>query len=201
MKIQVPKLLLSVPALALLVACQQAEPLLPAQVVQPIQPVASLQEVMHALVDPSADAIWNSVSTIETKNGVEEKQPRTDEEWNVVRLHALRLLAGASLLQVQGIKVVREGAKIVDTHESYLNEAGIAAAIAKDPAAFAATAKILQVNAQEVLAAVEARDVARLTVSGGHLNEVSCEGCHLKYWYPNQRLPQWDPKAAIKKSL
>jgi hypothetical protein len=57
------------------------------------------------------------------------------------------------------------------------------------------------VNAQEVLAAVEARDVQRLSLAGGHMNEISCEGCHLKYWYPNQKLPSWDPKAAIKNSL
>jgi hypothetical protein len=201
MKVKYLTLLLIVPWLVLLSACQQPEAQAHAQAVQPIQPVTSLQEVMHALVDPSADAIWNSVSTVMTKNGVEEKQPRTDEEWNTVRLNALRILAGASLLQVEGIKVVRDGTKIVDTHETYLNEAGIAAAIAKDPAAFAATARVLQANAQELLAAIEARDVQRLLVAGGHMNEISCEGCHLKYWYPNQKLPQWNPKANIQKSL
>jgi hypothetical protein len=182
------------PVLVLLSACQPATPEAVAERLAPVhvtKPVISLQEVMHSLVDPSADAIWNSVSTTVTKAGVEEKQPRTDADWNELRLHALRILAGASLLQVEGIKVVRDGTKIVDTHETYLNEAGIAQAIAKDPAAFAATAKVLESNAQEILTAIDARDIPRLSAAGGRLNEVSCEGCHVKYWYPGQKLPHW----------
>jgi hypothetical protein len=182
------------PVLVILSACQPATPEAVAAPLAPVhvtKPGISLQEVMHSLVDPSADAIWNSVSTTVTKAGVEERQPRTDADWNEVRLHALRILAGASLLQIGGIKVVRDGTKIVDTHETYLNEAGIAQAIAKDPAAFAATAKVLEANALEILAAIEARDIPRFSAAGGRLNEVSCEGCHLKYWYPGQKLPRW----------
>lgn len=185
------RLLLISPLLAILGACQPGATMVERKSIPPVIPIASIQEVMHALVDPSSDALWASVSTTITKDGVEEKQPHTDEEWNAVRLHALKVIAGAGLLQLEGIKVVREGVKIVDTHETYLNEAGIAQVIAKDPAAFAAAANVMQVSGQEILAAIEARDVKQLVVASGHLNESSCEGCHLKYWYPNQILPRW----------
>ena len=32
---------------------------------------------MDSMVDPVADVIWNSVATIITKEGVEERAPRT----------------------------------------------------------------------------------------------------------------------------
>ena len=38
-------------------------------------PLATIQEVMATQVDPSADSLWASVSTVITAAGTEEKQP------------------------------------------------------------------------------------------------------------------------------
>ncbi len=181
------------PLLLVLGACNPAASVPPQAATSGIAPVASIQEVMQALVDPSADAIWESVSTTITKHGVEEKQPRTDAEWQAVRLHTIRLLEGASLLQVAGRKVVQDGLKLEDDHvESNARAEDIAAAIAKQPSAFSAAAKDLQHSAAAVLAAVDARDVQRLSVTGAAL-DAACESCHLRYWYPKQQLPRWQP--------
>lgn len=188
---------LIVPLLVLLASCQQAAPVAVAAPVQQIQPVASIQELMQALVDPSADAIWDSVSTTITKKGVEEKHPTTDAQWHEVRLHAIRLVEGASLLQVQGRRVVREGSKLEDDKvESNAKLEDIVASIAKDPGSFSAAARTLQASAQDLLSAIDARDLQRIGQAGSAL-DAACESCHLNYWYPKQVLPRWAPAKSV----
>jgi hypothetical protein len=193
------RLLVLAPLLATLCACQQAAPVAP-YAAAAIQPVASIQEVMQAFIDPSADAIWESVSTTITSKGVEEKKPQTDLEWQAIRLHAIRVIEGASLLQVPGRKVVQEGGKIEDDHvEGNAKLEDIVANLARDPASFAAAARTLQTAALAVLAAIDARDLQRIGETGAAL-DAACESCHLNYWYPNQKLPRWTaPKSSATK--
>jgi hypothetical protein len=199
------KLILIAPAFVLLSACEKAATPEAVAAVKPvavaIKPVTSIQEVMQALVDPAADDIWDSVSTVVTKKGVEEKQPHTDAEWHELRLKAIRLVEGASLLQVEGRKVVQPGVKLEDDYvQTNAKLEDIVAAIDKNPAAFSSAAFTLQTSAIEILAAIDARDISRLGQAGAAL-DAACERCHLAYWYPKQMLPRWDPKADIKKSL
>jgi hypothetical protein len=199
------ELLLFAPVFVVLSACQKGATAEYVVAVKPsvvaIKPVASIQEVMQALVDPAADDIWDSVSTVVTKKGVEEKQPRTNAEWHELRLKAIRLVEGASLLQVEGRKVVQPGVKLEDDHvQTNAKLEDIVAAIDKNPAAFSSAALTLQTSAIEILAAIDARDISRLGQAGSAL-DAACESCHLTYWYPKQVLPRWDPKADIKKSL
>jgi hypothetical protein len=188
------------PLLAALTACLPEAPVVAAAAAAPapqIQPVASIQEVMQAFIDPSADAIWDAVSTTITKNSVEEKKPRTDAEWQAVRLHAIRVIEGASLLQVPGRRVVHEGGKLEDDHvEGNAKLEDIVASVAKDPASFAAAARTLQTSALAVLAAIDARDLTRIGETGSAL-DAACESCHLNYWYPKQVLPRWTPPKSI----
>jgi hypothetical protein len=189
--------LLPAALLTTLCACQQAAPVASA-VPSPIQPIASIQEVMQAFIDPSADAIWESVSTTITQKGVEEKKPQTDLEWQAIRLHAIRVIEGASLLQVPRRKVVQDGGKLEDDHvEGNAKLEDIVANLARDPASFAAAARTLQTAALAVLAAIDARDLQRIGETGSAL-DAACESCHLNYWYPNQKLPHWTaPKSSV----
>jgi hypothetical protein len=191
------RLLLIAPLLALLAACQPAVPVASASPAPAIQPVASIQEVMQAFIDPSADAIWEAVSTTITLKGVEEKRPQNEAEWQAVRLHAIRVIEGASLLQVPGRHVVQEGGKLEDDHvKGNAKLEDIVASIGKDPAAFAAAARTLQTSARAVLAAIDARDLQRIGEAGSAL-DAACESCHLNYWYPNQQLPHWTPPKSV----
>ena len=58
---------------------------------------------MADMIDPAADFLWESVSSTVTAAGVEEKQPRTDEEWAEVRRHALILAESANLLLMEAV--------------------------------------------------------------------------------------------------
>jgi len=155
-------------------------------------PLASVQELMQAFIDPSADALWEAVSSEVTAEGTVEQQPRNDEEWHALRLHALRLAEGARLLGERGRAVAAPGRVLEDAHVAgILSAPQIQQAIERDPAAFAQRAAALQGSARDALAAIDARDVQRLLRVGQAIDH-ACESCHQAYWYPNDRRPgEW----------
>jgi hypothetical protein len=69
--------------------------------------VASVKHVMRAMTMPNAAAIWDSVSTIVDSKGVQENQPRTDEEWAAVEASAAVLAESANALLVEGRAIDR----------------------------------------------------------------------------------------------
>src|SRR3954469_18574177 len=71
----------------------------------PFEATASLQELMRDEVDASADAIWDAVGATTTRDGIVEKQPRSDEDWQALRRHAVALLEATNLLVVPGRRV------------------------------------------------------------------------------------------------
>ena len=62
---------------------------------------------MDAMVDPSADVLFESIAEIADENGITHKAPRTDEEWQQVRRHAFVLLEAPNLLIMEGRKVAQ----------------------------------------------------------------------------------------------
>ena len=186
----------------LLTACQpKAESPAPAPAPAPAPvaqvPSATLQELMLAFVDPSADAIWESVSTTITKKGVEEKQPRTDAEWLEVRLHALRLVEASNLLALPGRAVVTPGQKLEDhTVDGISTPEQIHAAIEANRAAWGQQVQAYRVAAQQTLDAITQRNIQGLLDAGQRL-DAACESCHATYWYPNANTPWGKQKALI----
>jgi hypothetical protein len=60
--------------------------------------------------------------------------------------------------------------------------------IAKDPAAFYEHAVSLRDAALEVVSAVDRKDADKVFEIGEHI-ERACEGCHTRFWYPNEKIP------------
>ena len=174
--------------LALLSACNKAaEP--PAAAASPIKPTAGIQDIMAGMIEPSAEFLWESVSTTVTAEGVEEKQPRTDEEWNEFRRQAIILTESANLLLVEGRRVAREG-KQLDDHGTpgNLTLEQVEQAIVADRATFVAFGQALHDAGATVLKAADEKDVQTIMSAGETLDSV-CESCHLKFWYPGQKIP------------
>src|ERR1700681_2054093 len=72
---------------------------------------ATIKDIMDSIVDPSADVVWDSVSTMVSTAGIEEKAPKNDEEWRDVRRGAIRLVEAPNLLMLPGRHVARPGEK------------------------------------------------------------------------------------------
>ena len=57
-------------------ACNRTQPAPAAQ----FRPTATIKDIMDSMVDPSADTLWESVATIVSAAGTEERRPKTDED-------------------------------------------------------------------------------------------------------------------------
>jgi hypothetical protein len=137
---------------------------------------------MDSIVDPSADYLWDSVATIVTRKGTEERRPRTDEDWKNVRRRAIELIEAPNLLMMEGRKVAKPGEKS-ENPGIELGPEQIQEILDGDRATFVQRAHALQDAAKEALAAIDKKDVDALSNAGETIDE-ACEQCHLKYWYP-----------------
>jgi len=66
----------------------------------PFKPVADVKQLMDATVDPAARVYWSSVSTTVDKDGITEKFPKTDEEWEAVWGAAITIAESGNLLMM-----------------------------------------------------------------------------------------------------
>jgi hypothetical protein len=150
---------------------------------------ATIQDLMVAVVDPAADLLWESVGTELSKEGLVEKQPRTDEEWLALRKQAIILVESANLLQIPGRAVVAAGGKLEDAHvPGILSPEEAQKAIREDHAGYIKAVDGFHETAVQALKAIDARNVAGLLESGSRIQQ-ACENCHVKFWYPNAQKP------------
>jgi hypothetical protein len=186
----------------LLVGCAPRESTVTAQSGQaatpaasPLQPIAGVQDVMAGMIDPAADFLWESVSSTVTGNTTVEKQPRTDEEWAEVRRQAIILAEGANLIMMDGRHVVKEGAKLEDHGTpGNLTAEESEQAIAANRGSYIAFAQALRDVGASMLAAADSRNPQGLIDAGDTMDQV-CEGCHLQFWYPGQKIPSFPDQA------
>lgn len=175
-------------AAAALGACGRSEPPL-APAAAPFKLTAGIQDIMADMIEPSAEFVWESVSSTVTAEGTEDKQPSTDEEWSEVRRHAIILTESANLLMIDGRHVAREG-KQLDDHGTPGNLTADEAerAIAADRTTFIAFSQALHDAGAALLKAADDKNPQAIVAAGETLDEV-CESCHLKFWYPGQNIP------------
>ncbi len=156
--------------------------------------VVSVKELMRDMIDPLSDNIFNAVSTVTTAAGTVETEPRTDAEWDKVRIGAVTMAEGSYLL-----KVPRPFAPPGDENNSKgpdapeLSPAQIKAKLDADQVLWNAKIEALRNVGLEVLEIVKQKDVKALFDAAGDLDE-ACETCHLEFWYPGQKelMPKLD---------
>jgi hypothetical protein len=124
----------------------------------PFKPVVDVKLLMQSVIDPSADVIWQSVETIISASGIEEKRPRSDEEWSHVRNGAVMLTESGNLLMM----VPR----------------------AYDGGDWMRMSRGLIETAEKALQASQAKNIDALLNSGEQIDK-ACEACHQEYAYEN----------------
>ncbi len=158
-----------------------------------VAPTATIKDLMLGLIDPAADAVWLSVTTVVGATGTVETAPRNDEDWNKVRYGALTLVEGANLLLMPGRRVAAPGEKSV-TPGVELEPEEMDALIARDRAAWNARARALRDAGLAVLQAADDRNADKVFELGATVED-TCESCHRQFWYPNEKLPYDQPAA------
>jgi hypothetical protein len=149
---------------------------------------ATIKDIMDAMVDPSADFLFDSVAMISDERGITEKAPHTEEEWQEVRRRAVQLLEAPNLLIMKGRKVAQPGEQSKNP-DIELQPEQIQALIDGDRLRFIERAHTLQDAAMMALKASDARDKDQLFKACERLDK-ACENCHLYYWYPNDKRAQ-----------
>ena len=153
-------------------------------------PTATVRDIMNLMIDPQADAIWDSVVTVATEDGIESTVPETNEEWEALRHNALTLIEATNLLLIEGRRIARAGARSplpgID-----LEPEEITSLVAEDREPWVRFVHGLHESGQVVLNAVEAKDQEALLAAGDGL-DVACENCHARYLYPGYGRPRED---------
>ena len=117
----------------------------------PFKPVATVDEVMDAIVIPSSQAIFDAVVY---SNGELTAAPETDEDWATLRIHALGVAEAANLLMLPPR--------------------------ARDNGDWMKMATALNESAVTVAEAAQSKDLDALLKTGGEMYN-ACTQCHEKY--------------------
>ena len=150
----------------------------------------SIQDIMNHQVEPAAEALWESVSTSISAEGVEEKRPDTDEEWFALRSHAITLMEAPNLLVMEGRRVLLPGQAMADEGvQGVIAASEVQAKLENERATFVQLAQLLHTVSADMLKAIDARDVQGV-LNAGEAIDAACESCHMTFWYPNQVIPE-----------
>lgn len=116
-----------------------------------MRPYATTQEIIDAIVAPDAQAIFDAVAY---ENGALTRAPRTDDQWNRLKLQALSIAEAGNLLMMKGR--------------------------ARDAGDWMTFSKQMSARAAAVADAAGAKNPDRLLETGGELYD-TCTACHMTY--------------------
>jgi cytochrome c556 len=145
-------------------------------------PVATVHEIMESMMAPAAEAVWDSVAFISTREYTIDSKPETDEDWQKLRWQAVIIAEAANALLVPGRRVGLPGV-VSDDPEHELDPDETQAMIENNREAWVAYAHGVHAQAMETIRVIDAKDVEGLSDVGGSI-DAACEACHLHFWYP-----------------
>jgi len=120
----------------------------------PFKLSGDVKHIMQWVLDPAADAVWDSAGSIITAAGTRELAPTTDEGWLAVEHRAAVIAASGNLLLMPGRAVDDEGWRNISQG---LVDAGLLAQ-----------------------AAAKSQDSDALFDAGGQIYRI-CKACHSVY--------------------
>jgi hypothetical protein len=106
------------------------------------------------------------------------------------------LIEAANLLLMDGRRVAREGVQKIEDQGTpgNLSAEQSQKLIDENRSSFASFATALRTVGEQMLKAIDTKNPNDLMEAGAALDEV-CEGCHLKFWYPGQKIPRFPGEA------
>jgi hypothetical protein len=152
-----------------------------------LKPVVSVKELMRDMIDPASDYIFDAVKVEIGRKGTVETVPKTDKDWDRIRIGAVTIAEGVYLLKIprpftpQGDENNSKGPSPTE-----LSPAQITAKLEADPVLWNAKIEALRNVGLEVIEIVNKRNVKELWDAGDNLDQ-ACESCHLQYWYPGDK--------------
>ena len=149
------------------------------------KPDVVLRDSMKDVVAPQAQIVWDTGNIALNDEGAPDPSKMTDTDWSrtLEAGHRLRDISLA-LSQAKRLTVARPGDTLEhEDSDGSFNAAQVQRFIDSDLPTFTTMADGLRANADQIIAASNARDAKTLVDASGELVEV-CESCHVKFWYP-----------------
>ena len=170
-------------AIALIASCRSQQ-----QAPAPEAPgrVGTIRDVMHNIIETQSQILFDSVAITVTSAGTQERQPKTDEDWEAVSKAAFNLAEAANLVTMPGRAVASPEEMDKSAAESELTPRQIQEKINANRDLFLKHAKDLQNVAIQAYKVTTAKNVQGLWDVGEPIDK-ACESCHLEFWYPSEK--------------
>jgi hypothetical protein len=136
---------------------------------------------------PRRGQYLDAVKVETTKGGTAERAPKTDQDWEKIRVGAVTLAEGIYLLKIPRLFAPpgdENNSKGLDATE--LSPAQARAKLEADPVLWNAKIEALRNVGLGVLEIVKDRSAEKLWEAGDNLDQ-ACETCHIQYWYPGDK--------------
>jgi hypothetical protein len=150
-----------------------------------VRPIKTIKDIMDSMINPNAEALWNSVASYVSLKHVQQKAPHNDADWKELRRRASTLSMAAHLLTVSGRPVGQPGDQSKNPAIE-LSPEQIEVLINEDRPTWRMLVHGLQDSVALVTNAIDKKNLEGLRSANDALN-AACEQCHQKYWYPNRR--------------
>jgi len=152
-----------------------------------LKPVVSVKELMRDMLDPAADNIFDAVKVVFTNKGAVETLPKTEQDWEKIRIGAVTLAEGVYLLKIpRPFTPAGDQNNSAGPEATELSPAQIKAKLEHDPVLWNAKIEALRNVGLEVMEIVNTKKAEELWEAGDNLDQ-ACEGCHIQYWYPGDK--------------
>jgi hypothetical protein len=149
----------------------------------PYRPVASVKDIMEAVLEPSTEVIFDAVSV--RPDGSVEKGPADDAAWATVRMSALVMSEGGNLLMMAGRRMSTGPALTRSPRPATRVELmpQLATRVSTTRGTWIKRVEALIDAGSVTLDAVAAKD-ANALIRADDAIDAACEACHHAYWYP-----------------
>jgi hypothetical protein len=120
----------------------------------PFKTVVETKDLMEHVMERQADIVWGATGAIITAEGVEERKPKTEEDWIAVKAAAINLTETGNLLMI--------------------------APRAQDGDRWMDSAQKMMAQGQRMIAAIDRKNTQEMFDVGSDLYD-TCTNCHMHY--------------------
>ena len=120
----------------------------------PFKAIVETKDLMEDLMERQADLVWGATGSIVTAEGVEERHPKSEEEWQAVKAAAVNLTETGNLLMI--------------------------APRAQDGGQWMKNVQAMMAQGQRMIEAIDRKDTKQMFDVGSDLYD-TCTNCHMHY--------------------